>query len=93
MHLVHVGLRQFQIDADGFEGGVAEHGLERVHVAAVAQVLDREGVAEAVRVVMRARSAWDRRASSAHWRMISCSNNLSAVIVIMLAFSLLTRVN
>ena len=48
MHLVNVGLGEFEIDADGFEGGMSEHGLEGVDVTAVAEVLNGEGMAEAV---------------------------------------------
>ena len=47
---VEVNLCEFEIDADRFEGGVSEHGLEGVGVAAVAQVHDGEGVTEAVGV-------------------------------------------
>ena len=50
MDLIEIHLCEFEIDADGFKGGMSEHGLEGVSIAAVAQVHDGEGVTEAVRV-------------------------------------------
>lgn len=43
-----VGLGQGDVDADGFEFFMAEQALEFEDVAAVAQEVDGEGVAEAV---------------------------------------------
>lgn len=50
MHQVYIDLCQFQIDLHGLKSGMPEHGLQGIGIAAVAQVLDGEGVAEAVRV-------------------------------------------
>ena len=45
---VYVGLGDGEVAFDHFEGRVAENPLEGVDVAAVAKVIDGEGVAESV---------------------------------------------
>ena len=50
MVAVDVGLDQGEVALDHFESGVTEQALQGVRIAAIAEVVDREGVAEAVNV-------------------------------------------
>jgi hypothetical protein len=48
-----VGVGELEVGLDHFHGGVTEEHLQGVGVAAVAQVVDGKGVAEAARVGVR----------------------------------------
>ena len=47
---IQICLGQAQIGLDHIHGGMAQHLLESVAVAAIAEIVDRKGVAEAVDV-------------------------------------------
>ncbi len=50
MGFVEIDLRQGEVAFDHIQGGMTEHFLQGVGIAAIAQVLNGEGVAEAVRM-------------------------------------------
>ncbi len=50
MGFVEIDLRQGEVAFDHIQGGMTEHFLQGVGIAAIAQVLDGEGVTEAVRM-------------------------------------------